>query len=120
MKRVISMAMLAALWCGGPALAQTAPIEFRVTPVQGNPGGCMRFDPALSRVHTISLQGDKAVLKSSGGINDTLKQASPNVYTTRYRMGEVTLDVTADASRTPRSLTVVEPKLGCRWTAIAA
>lgn len=103
-----------------PAAAQGEPIRFRVAPAVGNPTGCTGLDASLSRVHTITVSGDKAVLRSSGGINDTLKQTTPKVYRTTFRLGDVTLEVVADASRSPNTLVVSEPKRGCHWAAVAA
>jgi hypothetical protein len=100
-------------------LAQGVPIEFRLVPASGNPAGCTQLDSAMSRVHTVTPMGSEATIRSAGGINDTLKQTSPNVYTTQFRLGAVTLNVVADASRMPRTLNVTEPKIGCRWNAIA-
>jgi hypothetical protein len=100
-------------------LAPGVPIEFRMVPAQGNPAGCFQLDAAMSRVHTVTPMGNDATIRSAGGINDTLKQTAPNIYTTRFRLGSVTLDVVADASRMPRTLTVTEPKVGCRWNAVA-
>lgn len=101
------------------ANAQNTPIEFRVIAAKGNPSGCIGLDASLSRVHTITLAGDKAMLKSSGGINDTLKQTAPGVYKTRLGMGGVNLDVVADASKSPRTLEVTEASRGCHWNAVA-
>ena len=100
-------------------LAPGVPIEFRMVPAQGNPAGCFQLDAAMSRVHTVTPMGNDATIRSAGGINDTLKQTAPNLYTTQFRLGSVTLDVVADASKMPRTLTVTEPKVGCRWNAVA-
>lgn len=100
-------------------LAQGVPIEFRLVPVQGNPSNCLQLDSAMSRVHTVTPMGSDATIRSAGGVNDTLKQTSPNIYTTQFRLGSTTLDVVADASKTPRTLNVTEPKIGCRWNAVA-
>jgi hypothetical protein len=112
---IATLAMFAALGVH----AQGAPIEFRLTPDKANLAGCTRLDASLSRVHSFTLAGDKALLKSAGGINDTMKQASPNVYTTTFNMGGVRLDVVADTSKTPRTLTVAEAQRGCHWHAVA-
>ena len=40
----------------------------------------MNIDASLSRVHTITPMGDTATIKSAGGMNDKMKQSSPNVY----------------------------------------
>lgn len=124
MRAILPAALLAiattSLAAAADAGAQQAPIQFRVTPAKGNPTGCTSLDASLSRLHTITLAGERAELKSAGGINDTLKQTAPNVYRTTFRLGGVTLDVVADASTAPRTLSVAEPKRGCRWEAVAA
>jgi len=93
-------------------------IEFRVVP-ERNPAGCTRFDAALSRVHTFRAAGDTASLTSAGGITSNMTQTSPGVYTTDFSMGGTTLRVVANAASSPKSLTVTEPRLGCRWSAVA-
>ncbi|MEI7871301.1 MAG: hypothetical protein WCK95_04230 [Alphaproteobacteria bacterium] len=110
---------LIGLLLAAAANAQSAPIEFRVVAAKGNPAGCTSLDASLSRVHTITLMGDKALLKSSGGINDTLKQTSPDIYKTRFGLGGVNLDVVADAGAKPRTLQVTEASRGCHWNAVA-
>lgn len=100
------------------ATATSAPIEFRVVP-ERNPTGCTRFDAALSRVHTFRATGDAASVTSAGGITSNMTQTSPGVYTTDFSMGGTTLRVVANAASSPKSLTVTEPRLGCRWSAIA-
>ena len=94
------------------------PIEFRVVP-ERNPAGCTRFDAALSRVHTFRATGATASVTSAGGITSNMTQTSPGVYTTDFSMGGTTLRVVANAASSPKSLTVTEPRLGCRWSAVA-
>ena len=101
-----------------PAAAASAPIEFRVVP-ERNPAGCRRFDTSLSRVHTFQATGDGATVTSAGGVSSTMTRTAPGIYTTEASLGSTTLRVVADAASTPKSLTVSEPRLGCRWTAIA-
>lgn len=100
------------------AAVTAAPIEFRVVP-ERNPAGCMRFDAALSRVHTFRATGDTASVTSAGGITSNMTQTSPGVYTTDFSMGGTTLRVVANTANSPKSLTVTEPRLGCRWSAVA-
>jgi hypothetical protein len=67
----------------------------------------------------VTLMGETALIKSSGGIDDTMKQTSPKVYKTTFALGPNKLVVVADASKTPRALSVTEPSQGCHWNAIA-
>jgi hypothetical protein len=109
---------LAGMLCG-QAIAQDAPVQFRMVAAKGNPSACMPLDASMSRVHTVTVMGDKAVLKSSGGINDNMKQTTPGVYKTTFSLSGARLDIVVDASKTPKTLEAVEPKLGCRWNAVA-
>ena len=96
-----------------------APIEFRVVAASGNPSGCVRFDAALARVHTFTRTGDTASVTSAGGISSAMTQSAPGVFTTKYSLGATTLDVVANTSTSPKRLDVTEPRLGCRWNAVA-
>jgi hypothetical protein len=118
MKIVKSAVALAAL-CAFPALAQDKPIEFRLIAAKSNPVGCMGLDGALSRVHTVTKKGDTAIIKSAGGIDDVMKQKTPNVYTTVFTLSGIRLDVVADTSVTPGTLSVVEAQRACKWNATA-
>ena len=110
-----SVAALTAAFLALPAFAQDKPIEFRLAAAKTNPVGCTSLDPALSRVHTVTKTGDTAIIKSAGGIDDTMKQKTPNVYTTVFTLCGVRLDMVADASKTPGTLTVIEAQRGCKW-----
>jgi hypothetical protein len=44
---------------------------------------------------------------------------APAVYTANLSLGGTTLNVVADASKSPKTLTVTEPRLGCRCNAVA-
>jgi hypothetical protein len=101
------------------AAAQDAAIQFRVVATDRNPAACQRFDAALSRVHTFTPTANGASLRSAGGVNSEMAQTTPKVYTTNFSLGGTTLNVVADAAKSPKTLTVTEPRLGCRWNAIA-
>jgi hypothetical protein len=117
--RIVTSAAVLAVILAAPAFAQDKPIEFRLAAAKTNPVGCTALDAALSRVHTVTKTGNSAVIKSAGGIDDKMKQTKPNVYTTNFSLSGVKLDVVADASVTPATLSVVEAQRGCKWNAIA-
>jgi hypothetical protein len=100
------------------AVAQGAPVEFRVAPTDRNPSGCQQFDAALSRVHTFTPTADGASVRSAGGVNSTMTQTSPGVFTTNFSLGSTTLNVVANSTTSPKSLEVREPRMGCRWNAV--
>jgi len=99
------------------ANAQNTPIEFRMAAADANLAGCRGLDAQLSRVHSVTLQGDKASLKLAGGISETLTQTRPGIYTSVFMLSGARLDVIADASKSPRTLVVTEKNRGCRWDA---
>lgn len=108
--------VLAAL---GAARAQGTAVEFRVVPTDRNPGTCRQWDAELSRVNTVTRDGDTAVLRTAGGITRVMAQTSPNVFSTTLALGGTNFNVVADASRSPGTLEVEEPRAGCRWSAVA-
>lgn len=102
---------------GGQAMAQSA-IDFRVVPTDRNPASCRRWDAELSRVHTFTPTADGATLRTAGGITRNMTK-SGDVYTTTLALGGTNFNVTADTSKSPKSLEVAEPRIGCRWSAVA-
>jgi hypothetical protein len=101
------------------AMAQNAPIEFRVVPTDRNPSSCQQWDAELARVHTFTPTADAATLRTAGGITRNMTQSSPKVFTTTLALGGTNFSVTADASKSPNTLEVAEPRTGCRWNAVA-
>ena len=95
--------------------AQDASVKFRLAQDPKNVQGCTSLDSAFTRVHTFTLTGGKAELKSAGGIDDNMKMVRPNVYATEFALSGVRLDVVADLAATPRSLTITEKNRGCKW-----
>lgn len=117
--KAAALAVMLAAAVFAPAFAQDKPIEFRLVAAKTNPVGCNALDAAMSRVASVTKKGDTATIKSAGGIDDTMKQKTPNVYSTVFSLSGVRLDIVADASVTPATLTVVEAQRGCKWNAVA-
>ena len=114
------LAVLAALAVLLPALAvaQDSVTEFRLAQDPKNIQGCVALDPSMTRVHTLTITGGQAVLKSAGGVDDTLKLVRPNVYQTVFALAGAHLDVVADLSAAPKTLTITEKNRGCKWHAV--
>ena len=100
------------------AMAQHSVTEFRLAQDPKNIQGCTALDPSLTRVHTLTIKGGQAEIKSAGGIDDKMKLVRPNVYETVFSLSGVRLDVLADLSATPKTLTVEEKSRGCKWMAV--
>jgi hypothetical protein len=100
------------------AAMQGTPIEFRVVATSRNPSACQQFDSALSRVHTFTPAGATATLRTAGGVTSNMTQTTPGVFTTVLGIGGTNFNVVADTSKSPKTLDVTEPRLGCRWNAV--
>ena len=100
------------------AAAQDSVTEFRLAQDPKNIQGCTALDPSFTRVHTLTIKGGQAEVKSAGGIDDKMKLVRPNVYETVFALSGVRLDVVADLSGTPKTLTITEKNRGCKWTAV--
>ena len=110
-------AILAAL-LPAAAAAQDAEVHFWLKGDAKNIQGCIAADPSFTREHTFLLTNGQAEIKSAGGINVKLKLVRANVYTGDFDLGRMNLDIVADLSTTPKTLTVTNQNLGCKWSAI--
>jgi hypothetical protein len=100
------------------AAAQDAAVEFRLAQDPKNVQGCTSLDSAMTRVHTLTIKGGQAELKSAGGIDDQMKLVRPNVYQTTFALAGARLLIVADLSASPKTLTVSDSNRGCKWTAV--
>jgi hypothetical protein len=100
-----------------PVAASAQSVNFWLAALPGNIQGCIAADPQFTREHTFTLKDGQAEMTSPGGINTKLKLVRPNVYETDNELGRLHLHVVADLSVTPRTLTVTEKNLGCKWAA---
>jgi hypothetical protein len=113
------LAVLLAVIISAPALTQGTTIEFRVVPTDRNPASCQQWDTALSRVHSFTPTSDGATLRTAGGITTNMTKSAPNVFAATLALGGTNFNVTADTSQSPKTLEVSEPRIGCRWNAVA-
>jgi hypothetical protein len=120
--KILAIATLAPSLAGllsMPATAQNTPIAFRLVATDRNPSSCRQWDAELSRIHTFTPTADGATLRTAGGITRTMTQSAPKVFTTTLALGGTNFNVTADTSKSPKALDVSEPRIGCRWSAVA-
>jgi hypothetical protein len=113
-KTLVLAAGLAAL--ASAAVAQSQPYNIRLEKSPKNATTCMGPDATMSRVQTVTVEGDVAVLKSNGGINDKAKMVSPGVYRTRWSLSGINFDIEFNNSAAPATLTVNEKQFGCSWS----
>jgi hypothetical protein len=100
------------------ALAQNGEAQFWLKSDPNNIQGCIAADPQFTRKHTFTLQNGQARITAAGGISSGMKEVRPGVYETSYVLGQLNLTIVADLNATPKSLTVTEKNLGCRWSAV--
>ena len=117
---IIRLVALAAVAASIPvaSMAQNAEVHFWLKGNPNNISGCIRFDPQFTREHTITVQNGEATVTSAGGINTPMKLVRPDVYETSFVLGQLNLSIVADLAVTPKSLTVTDRNLGCRWSAV--
>ena len=112
----LSISAVVVILAGSAAMAQQQGHVFRLTKNPSNVGVCSALDAAMSREHTVTVMGDKAVLKFPGGNDEDMKQVSAGTYRTELELGRVKVEFVADVSKSPKTLVVREPREGCRWT----
>lgn len=100
------------------ALAQDGEVKFWLNAAPNNIQGCIAADPQFTREHTFTLKGGQAEVSMPGNIHVKLKLAQPNIYTGDFVLGRLNLHMIADLAATPKTLTVTEKSLGCKWSAV--
>ncbi len=111
--RLTCIALVALL----PSMASAQSVNFWLAGEPGNIQGCIAADPQFTREHTFTLKDGEAEITEPGGLKEKMKLVRPNVYEMSIVLGRLNLHYVADLSVTPRTLTVTERNLGCKWTA---
>jgi hypothetical protein len=107
-----------ALVLPGNVLAQDAEAKFWLKGAPNNIQGCIAADPQFTREHTFTLKNGQAEVRMPGNVHVKLKLARPNIYTGDFDLGRLNLDMVVDMAATPKTLTVTEKNLGCKWSAV--
>jgi hypothetical protein len=81
----------------------------------GSVTGCIMADPSMTRPVTLTVKNDAAVLLTSGGVHYDLTRVAPNVYAGGYW-----IQMRADLSTRPKTLTLRNDDGSCKWAASAA
>lgn len=100
------------------ALAQES-MSFRLEKSDRNPTSCSAGDTAMSRPQSVTIANNVAAIKSNGGINDNAKMVNPGIYRTKWAAGGITYEIEINTA-SPATMTVAEPKLGCKWSGKAS
>lgn len=62
----------------------------------------------------------RAISCEPRGINDNVKMVNPGVYRTNWAAGGITHEIEINTTTSPVTISVAEPKLGCKWTGKAS
>ena len=112
------LAIVAVLLLSSAALAaEDSVTRFRLAADASNMAACKTLDPALGRLHTVSVRNGDVEITSAGGIEGRMKEIQPGVYRVAFELAGVRLDVVADLSTPRRTLTVADRELSCKWQA---
>ncbi len=74
--------------------------------------GCILADPSMSRPMTVTVNDDKAVLLTAGGIHYDLTRVAPQVYAGGYWV-----KIRANLSVVPKQLVITNDDRSCNWMA---
>jgi hypothetical protein len=117
---IVRYAVLAALACATPAVAQAqdASVQFWLKGNPNNLQGCIAADPTFTREQTGLINDGQVAIKFAGGVNVKLKETKPKIYTGNFDLGRMNLNIVADLSVNPRTLTIASNDGGCKWSAV--
>ena len=104
----LSVAGTGILLAGLAMAAEDSVTRYRLAADAGNSSKCRFLDPALSRLHTITVKGDDVQITSAGGIEGRMKEKRPDVYGVVFELSGLRLDVEADLAPAHRSLVVAD------------
>jgi hypothetical protein len=99
------------------AAAEDSVTRYRLAADPNNMTTCKALDPALGRLHTLTVKDSDVEITSAGGIEGRMREVRAGVYSVVFELSGQRLDVVADLSAIPKSLTVTERQLGCKWRA---
>lgn len=99
-------------------LAQDVEAKFWLKGASGNLQGCIAADPTFTREQTFKLANGQAEVRMAGGVTVKMKPVRPDVYAGDFDLGRLNLHMVADLAATPKTLTVTNQDLGCKWSAV--
>jgi hypothetical protein len=97
--------------------AEDSVTRYRLAADPGNMTTCSALDPALGRTHTITVKDGDVEITSAGGIEGRMREVRAGVYSVVFELSGQRLDVVANLLAVPKTLSVTERELGCKWGA---
>ena len=99
------------------AAAEDSVTRYRLVADSGNSSSCTELDAVLAREHTVTARNDDVEITSAGGVEGRMRELRAGVYIEMFELSGLRLDVIADLSSTPKTLTVSDRLFGCKWRA---
>ena len=99
------------------AAAEDSVTRYRLAADPHNASTCQELDAALARLHTVTIRNGDVEITSAGGIEGRMREVHAGVYGVVFELSGQRLDVVADLAAAPKTLTVTERELGCKWRA---
>jgi len=103
-----------------PAIAVAAEdsvTRYRLLADPDNMDSCRLLDPVLARPHTVTVKAGDVEITSAGAIEGRMREVRAGIYSVVFELSGQRLNVVVDLSVAPKTLTVFEPRLGCKWRA---
>jgi hypothetical protein len=97
--------------------AEDSVARYRLSADPGNTTSCRDLDAVLARMHTVTVKKGDVEITSAGGIEGRMHKVSEGVYVVAFELSGQRLDVVANLSTVPKTLTVSDRLFGCRWRA---
>src|SRR6266478_472206 len=112
--RVLAFFAVVLLPCVAVAMEDSL-TRFRLAGEPNNQTTCRSLDAALARPHTVTVRAGDVEITSAGGIEGRMKPVRDGVYRMGFELSGLSLEVVADLGGVPRTLTVIDRQLGCKW-----
>ena len=97
--------------------AEDSVARYRLSADPANTNSCRDLDAVLARLHTVTVKKGDVEITSAGGIEGRMHKVSEGVYVVAFELSGQRLDVVANLSTVPKTLTVSDRLFGCRWRA---
>jgi hypothetical protein len=112
--RVFAAALLVPI---GVAAAEDSVTHYHLAADAANTSSCRDLDAVLARLHIVTVKKGDVEITSAGGIEGRMHKMSEGVYVVTFELSGQRLDVVANLSTVPKTLTVSDRLFGCRWRA---
>jgi hypothetical protein len=97
--------------------AEDSVTRYHLSADPANTSSCRDLDDVLARLNTVTVKKGDVEITSAGAIEGRMHKVSEGVYVVAFELSGQRLDVVANLSTAPKTLTVSDRLFGCRWRA---